>query len=390
MRRHITLYPIFIIVTLLGRVDANLFKQRAFDIKTTLHQFKRSSQLMSFDNQETKSEKEASEISTVKGGADMSNSKGLPDSMKLLIGAGGIYGAFLYYGSLQEDVFRYVTEDGSKFTQAWFLQTIEALANVVVGFIGMQFMGATSGIPLTMFGISGASQVTAKACTSLALANGLSFPVATLAKSGKMAPVMAGQLILGGARYSSREYLQVACIIGGTAIVSMGKKRGPSSSSSGLGVAYIVLSLILDGVTAGFQKRLKKETAEAGVKPKPYDFMFWTNLFMLCTASIVALFLGEFTSGLAFCSANYEILSSIVKFSICSAIGQSFIFYTIANFDPLILSTVTTTRKIFSVLLSIFLKGHSLSTTGWSGIALAIGGILSEMQAKASAKKHPS
>lgn len=151
---------------------------------------------------------------------------GLPDSVKLMIGAGGIYAAFLYYGSLQEDVFRYTAEDGSSFKQAWFLQVLEAFANVVIGFIGMKLMGETKGIPLKMFGISGASQVSAKACTSLALANGLSFPVATLAKSGKMAPVMAGSLLLGGATYSVREYLQVAAIIGGTAIVSMGKKEG--------------------------------------------------------------------------------------------------------------------------------------------------------------------
>jgi len=144
--------------------------------------------------------------------------KGLPPAAKLLIGAGGIYGAFLYYGSLQEDVFRYTASDGSSFKQAWFLQVLEALANVLVGFVGMQIAGPTSGVPLGMFGISGAAQVTAKACTSLALANGLSFPVATLAKSGKMAPVMAGSLLLGGATYSAREYLQVAAIIGGTSI----------------------------------------------------------------------------------------------------------------------------------------------------------------------------
>jgi UDP-galactose transporter B1 len=311
--------------------------------------------------------------------------KGLPDAVKLLIGAGGIYAAFLYYGSLQEDVFRYTAADGSSFKDAWFLQVLEALANVLVGFVGMKLMGETKGIPLKMFLISGASQVTAKACTSLALANGLSFPVATLAKSGKMAPVMAGSLLLGGAKYSIREYLQVAAIIGGTAVVSMGKKKGASANST-IGVAYIVLSLVLDGVTAGFQKRLKAETAKAGVKPKPYDFMFWTNLFMCLTASFIAFTMGQFTSGLAFTAANPEILSKIVKFALCSAVGQSFIFYTIANFDPLILSTVTTTRKIFSVLLSIFLKGHSLSYTGWSGIALACSGILSEMQAKASGK----
>lgn len=318
---------------------------------------------------------------------------GFPPAVKLLIGAGGIYGAFLYYGSLQEDVFRYSSLDGAQFKQAWFLQVLEALANVIVGFVGMILTGATKGIPLKMFGISGAAQVSAKACTSLALANGLSFPVATLAKSGKMAPVMAGSLLLGGASYTLREYLQVLAIIGGTAIVSMGKKKGGSNSL--MGVVYIMLSLALDGVTAGFQKRLKTETAKVGVKPKPYDFMFWTNLFMAITAAFVALGLGEMTSGVAFCVDNPEIMSKIVKFAICSAVGQSFIFYTIANFDPLVLSTITTTRKIFSVLLSIFLKGHALSLTGWSGIALACGGILSELTEKSGShgkkkedKKH--
>ena len=316
-------------------------------------------------------------------------SAGLPSAVKLLIGAGGIYGAFLYYGSLQEDVFRYTAEDGSQFKQAWLLQVLEALANVMTGFIGMQLTGPTKGIPKQAFAISGASQVTAKACTSLALANGLSFPVATLAKSGKMAPVMLGSLILGGASYSIREYLQVAAIIGGTAIVSMGKKKGGGSSSSMMGVAYIVLSLVLDGVTAGFQKRLKEETKKAGVKPKPYDFMFWTNWYMCVTAVVISCALNEVKPGLAFCTANPEIFEKIIKFALCSAVGQSFIFYTIANFDPLVLSTVTTTRKIFSVLLSIFLKGHSLSLTGWSGIALACSGIFSELLAKMGGHAKP-
>ena len=307
---------------------------------------------------------------------------GLPEWLKLLIGAGGIYGSFLYYGSLQEDVFRYEASDGTSFQQAWLLQVLEALSNVIIGFIGMQLSGATKGIPLRMLGISGASQVTAKACTSLALANGLSFPVATLAKSGKMAPVMAGSLLLGGASYDLREYLQVAAIIGGTAIVSFGKKKGGSTSSSLMGVIYIISSLALDGVTAGFQKRVKTETSKVGVKPKPYDYMFWTNLFMCLTAAVIAVLLGEVQSGMAFCGANPEVFSKIIKFALCSAVGQSFIFYTLATFDPLVLSTVTTTRKIFSVILSIFLKGHSLSPMGWSGILLACGGIMSELQAK--------
>ena len=46
----------------------------------------------------------------------------IPDGIKLIIGAGGIYGAFLYYGTLQEDVFKYQSEDGSMFKAAWLLQ----------------------------------------------------------------------------------------------------------------------------------------------------------------------------------------------------------------------------------------------------------------------------
>ena len=125
--------------------------------------------------------------------------------------------------------------------------------------------------------------MSAKAFTSLALANGLSFPVATLAKSGKMVPVMIGSLLLGGSSYTLREYLQVAMIVAGTAIVGLGKKSGGENSA--LGVAFIALSLVCDGVTGGVQKKLKAEAKKRGVNPKPYDFMFWTNLFMAATAS---------------------------------------------------------------------------------------------------------
>lgn len=326
-------------------------------------------------------------VNNMPNGGAVADKAGLPDSVKLMIGAGGIYSAFLYYGSLQEDVFRYTASDGTQFKQAWLLQVLEAAANVIVGGIGMQVTGATKGIPKKMFAVSGFTQVSAKAFTSLALANGLSFPVATLAKSGKMVPVMIGSLLLGGASYTVREYLQVAAIIAGTAIVSMGKKKGAGAPSSTMGVMFILLSLVMDGVTGGVQKKLKAETKKVGISPKPYDFMFWTNVFMCLTAVVISGALGEVTTGLSYITANPEIMNKIVKFALCSAAGQSFIFFTIANFDPLVCTTITTTRKIFSVLLSIFLKGHQLSGQGWGGIALACGGILAEMEGKMNKSK---
>lgn len=41
----------------------------------------------------------------------------IPSAVKLVFGAGGIYAAFLYYGTLQEDVFHYKAADGTKFKE---------------------------------------------------------------------------------------------------------------------------------------------------------------------------------------------------------------------------------------------------------------------------------
>lgn len=95
-------------------------------------------------------------------------------------------------------------------------------------------------------------------------------------------------------------------------------------------------------------------------KLQPYDMMLYMNVFMALVALAVAVSMDQFFSGIAFVKANPDLALMVLKFALCSAIGQSFIFFTIANFDPLVCSTVTTTRKIFSVLLSIFYYGHSV------------------------------
>ena len=50
--------------------------------------------------------------------------------------------------------------------------------------------------------------------------------------------------------------------------------------------------------------------------------MFWTNIFMMATAAVVSFGAGEFVSGFSYCVENPEILAKIIKFCICSAIGQ--------------------------------------------------------------------
>ncbi len=316
------------------------------------------------------------------------------EGFKLLLGVCGIYATYLYYGTLQEEVYTY-----PRFHYVWFVQVVETLVNMLTARVGCYFTKNTRHHQATLnsgdendkyrvshhfFMLSGTSQVCSKALTSLSLNSGLSFPIATLAKSSKMAPVMLGQLLLGNSKYLLRDYVQVMCIIMGTALLGLSKSKNNSSAStsSPLGIIFIVLSLFMDGITGGIQKRIKEDARASSSNIKGFDFMFYTNFYMMIVAFVAALSNNDLTLGFYQCIENPDLLSLICKFCICSAAGQSFIFFTVANFDPLVCSTVTTTRKVFSVLLSIWYNGHILNHQGWSGIILAIAGIASELQDK--------
>jgi len=304
------------------------------------------------------------------------------ERLKLLQGAAGIYFFFIQYGKLQEKIFKFKSPAGKKFTQVWFLQMFDAIANVLVGAIGMRMQGATAGLPQDLLAVSGTVQVLAKYCMSASLAAGLSFPVATLAKSAKMVPVMIGSLLIGGMSFSQRQIMQAACIVGGTSIVTMaeGGSKKAGGPSSVLGLSLIGLALACDGLVGGVQKKIKNRCKQDKIKEKPYDLMFWTNLYMMVAAGVFAAARSEITQGLRFCRENPSILTQIVKFSVCGAMGQASIFYTISNFDSVVCVAVTTTRKLISVILSL-MEGdaNSLPPTGWAGIGLAALGVAGEV-----------
>jgi len=317
-----------------------------------------------------------------------------PSPAKLLVGVCGIFGAFMYYGQLQGDIVRYKDASGAKLEREWFVQVMEASANVVVGLMGLVFSqgGPSAGIPYGSFAVTGASQVLAKAMTQKAQIFGVPFFVATLVKNAKMVPVMLGAIALSGTRYPARKWFQVALIIGGVVLVTLGKAKAPAAAKGGdgetAGLCCLALSLLCDGVTGGKQTAFKKAYKQKhGKGLQSYDLMLFTNAAMLAIAVAVAAASDQLFSGAAFVSANPALGAAVVKFSMCSAIGQSAIFFTMANFDPLLTTTVTTTRKIFSVLLDIVSRGHVLNPVQWGGVAVCTLGVCGELQEKFGGKK---
>jgi len=316
--------------------------------------------------------------------------------MRLLVGVVGIFGAFMYYGQLQGDIVRYKDSNGASLEREWFIQVCEAGANVAVGLMGLMITqgGPSPGIPLKGFAITGATQVLAKAMTQKAQIFGVPFFVATLVKNAKMVPVMVGAIVMTGKMYKFRKWVQVGLIIFGVVLVTVGKKKSDKGAAANeneaIGLGCLMLALVCDGATGGIQTNMKDQYKEDnGKKLQSYDLMLFTNLMMLIVALGTSTALDQLFSGVAFVSANPELMVALAKFSACSAIGQSAIFFTMANFDPLVTTTVTTVRKIFSVLLDIVSRGHVLNEIQWGGVAICSLGVLGELQEKFGGNKAP-
>ena len=196
-----------------------------------------------------------------------------------------------------------------------------------------------------------------------------------------MVPVMAGGVLLGGKKFSALEYLQVALITAGVCIFNLFGKSKAGGADSSYGLALIGFSLLMDAVTGGLQDRVKVRTKElnAGApssKPTTHESMMYTNAAGCAVIAVVGFATGEITAGFAFCGRHPQVLTAIAIYSLASAMGQNFIYYTITNFNPLVLTTVTTTRKIFTTVYSVFRDpSNSLNTMQWSGCAAVFLGL---------------
>jgi hypothetical protein len=87
---------------------------------------------------------------------------------------------------------------------------------------------------------------------------------------------------------------------------------------------------------------------------------------------------------LHFLSTHPSALWPLAQYALLGGLGQLFIFETISHFGSLTLVMVTVTRKLFTMLLSVFVFGHSLTLGQWSGIGVVFAAIGLEAGVKRS------
>ncbi len=110
-------------------------------------------------------------------------------------------------------------------------------------------------------------------------------------------------------------------------------------------------------------------------KPTINHLMFTVNLMtaIICFATIIIK--GDLIDAITFCKSHPMAVIDIGLIGLLQVLGQISIYFIVLNFKQHIFPLVSTTRKVFTVLLSIFIFNHKMNGYQWLALILVFGGM---------------
>lgn len=335
----------------------------------------------------------------------------------------GIYASFLTWALLQERIS--ATGYGPEleiYRGSLVINTIQSLLAMLVGYVYMTFKTKSSSKQThSNLAVFTSNRALLAELVLVALSQSLASPFGyaalgyvnyltlLLAKSCKLVPVMFIHLTVYRRSFPLYKYLVVFAITAGVFMFTYYKAANGSSAShaakattaaaagSWIGLGLLGVNLLLDGVTNSTQDHIfHKHKQMTG----PHMMFGLNGVATLLTAAYLAvsaaavhsgaheggaagilgsLFSDQVHTTLDFVARNGpRVLVDTALFGLCGALGQVFIFHTLERYGSLILVTVTVTRKMVSMLLSVVWFNHRLTAGQWVGVAAVFGGIGAE------------
>jgi len=298
----------------------------------------------------------------------------------------GIYGCYLTWGILQEGVSTVSypsikTGEMGRFKYFIFLNLIQSIITSIVALIYLITKGEKISIPrkglimsyfLVAFIQSLASQF---GYNSLKYIN---YPTMILGKSCKLVPVVVMNFLLYQKKYPWNKYVTVVLVTVGVSLFTLlqpAKANAAEKTNSVFGIVLLLINLILDGTTNSTQDKIFSK-----YKITSSQMMLWMNVFssIIMTGYLLAIHpLGnhELVNAIGFVAERPEIIKHIILFGLCGAVGQVFIFYVLGNFGSIVLVTITVTRKMLSIVMSVVWYSHKLAIGQWVAVGIVFAGI---------------
>jgi UDP-galactose transporter B1 len=343
--------------------------------------------------------------------------------IKLIFLVVSLYGVFITWGYLQEKLTstRYQNIDNEivKWEYPLILSLFVNLSAAIAAYLAPQFIfneGETPESPGKMkkrkpeapFYVFWKPALSANVATSLSYISlqYISYPLMILSKSCKHVPVMFVGKVFYSKKYHWSKYVSVLLIcMGITLFTAMKSSVKASTNVSNLqksadtrdtndfalsitlfiGLFFVFVHLVLDGVTSNEQDHLFSSYSISSFQMMQ-NINLWQAIYscsyLLCEFVYNYFFVTKMDitqtrifGALNFLSKTPDACFDIVIFCFCACIGQLLIFMLIREFGSLLWITISVTRQLFTILLSVFLFNHSLGSFQWVGIGLVFSGM---------------
>ncbi|KZT11983.1 UAA transporter [Laetiporus sulphureus 93-53] len=243
--------------------------------------------------------------------------------------------------------------------------------------------------------------ITSAAPFGFAALSYITYPTMVLGKSCKLVPVMIMNVLLYRRRFAPYKYLVVGLVtLGITMFMGFGHEKPGKAKANGngglsaytqlIGITYLLINLAIDGATNSTQDEIFARYRVTG-----QQMMFWINLFCTVLTSIISVLPlpyipvlhpsesgTELHNALEFIRTHPSVIMPLAQFALTGALGQLFIFETLQHFGSLTLVTITLTRKLFTMLLSVVVYNHTLTPGQWLGASVVFAGISVEAWVK--------
>jgi solute carrier family 35 (UDP-galactose transporter), member B1 len=308
----------------------------------------------------------------------------LRSAIELALSVTGIYAAYLTQGAVQEKLStKTFGPQGQPFPHLSALHAVQSWVCFLWAAMLLQARGTVDAEqgeypPMTAYRIAAATNCVGPACGIQALRY-ISYPAQVLAKSSKMIPIMLMGTFLHGRRYSALDYtccgpISVGVALFAVAAHSSGKVATKLASPSlPLGYAMCFINLAFDGFTSTTQDEIKRRHGRTSPVQMMCWMNFWSGVYYLPYLFVVTRMGPEL---LAFCVEHPEAGRDVLLFCVCGALGQLVIYFTLWRFGSLTNALITTTRKFFSILLSVLWNGNPLLLQQWAAVVMVFAGLL--------------
>lgn len=200
----------------------------------------------------------------------------------------------------------------------------------------------------------------------------LNYPTKILFKSSKLLFAMIAGICVTHRRYNLMDYIASILIVLGLISLFDANRSGDMFNATVelKGIVLITTALFSDAFSSNIQEKILKDHGRATT-----ELIFWAHAIGSIMLLMICIVTDQLVPALKFCQERPHLILVMIAYSTLSYMGVQFVHTMTKLFGILVTLTVTSSRKVASVMLSYIIFPKPLTFYHSLAICFIFGGI---------------